>query len=369
MNSRILFLACVLAVSTGVLSACGREAGTKPEPPRAVKLEVAGAGASAQTLFVASVRQEQRAELAFENGGRIASIDVDVGDRVRQGQVLARLDPQPAQLRLQQAEANLRAATAQWRERQTQMRQQQAMFDDGAISQATLTGAQVALDAAQAQVHVAESDRDLAARALRQSALRAPFDGSVVARLQQPQADAAAGQAVLQLEGEGRPQAVAMLPAEVAQALTPGAQVQSHRADAPQATFALRVRGVSARVESGAGMQVIFDVVEAAAPLRSGDSLVLALGDAQAGILSVPLTAVVPHLGHDSAVLFVYRPADGAVERRNVTLGAVQGGRVRVLAGLAPREQVVASGAAFLSDGQKVLPFRSETRLSGGRAP
>lgn len=54
------------------------------------------------------------------------------------------------------------------------------------VSQAALISAQVALDAAQADLHVAESNHALAKRALRQSELRAPFDGSVVARLLQP---------------------------------------------------------------------------------------------------------------------------------------------------------------------------------------
>ncbi|MBN0545295.1 biotin/lipoyl-binding protein, partial [Pseudomonas aeruginosa] len=102
-----------------------------PEPLRTVKLEAVGAGSSAAaSRFEATLRQEQRAELAFENGGRIAEIAVDVGDRVRKGQVLARLDAEPARLRLAQAEANLRAATVQARERQIQLQQQQAMFED-----------------------------------------------------------------------------------------------------------------------------------------------------------------------------------------------------------------------------------------------
>ncbi len=94
------------------------------------------------------------------------------------------------------------------------------------VSQAALISAQVALDAAQADLHVAESNHALAKRALRQSELRAPFDGSVVARLLQPQADTAPGQTVLQIEGRGRLQAVATLPAEIAQALSPDKVIQ-----------------------------------------------------------------------------------------------------------------------------------------------
>lgn len=345
-----------------LLTSCSPDE-AKPLPPRSVKLEVVGAGASgAASRFVALLRQEQRAELAFENGGRIAEIAVDVGDRVRKGQVLATLDAEPARLRLAQAEANLSAAAAQAKERKIQLQQQQAMFEDGVVSQATLTSAQVAHDSAQAQLRVADSDRALAARALRQSELRAPFDGSVVARLLQPQTDAAAGQAVLHLEGQGQPQAVATLPVAAVEGLSPGAVVQASRTDSSTGTFSLRLRSISSRLEGGASVQAIFDVAEASAPLRSGDSLLLALSGAPSADLSVVLSAVVAQKGEDA--VFVYNAKTGTVSRRVVQLGQVAGGRVLISAGLRPGDQVVAAGSAFLANGQSVLPLQPSSHLN-----
>ncbi len=161
------------------------------------------------------------------------------------------------------------------------------------VSQAALISAQVALDAAQADLHVAESNHALAERALRQSELRAPFDGSVVARLLQPQADTAPGQTVLQIEGAGPCyQAVATLPAEIAQALSPDKVIQGNRTDTPQTSISLRLRSVSPRLESGASLQAIFDVTETTTPLHSGDALLLALSATATPALSVPLPAV-----------------------------------------------------------------------------
>jgi len=364
--ARSLYPVGLLAAAL-MLSACSPDAAA-PAQPRSVKLEAIGAGsADAASRFVATLRQEHRADLAFENGGRIAEIAVDVGDRVRKGQVLASLDAEPARLRLTQAEANLRAATGQAKERQIQLQQQQAMFEDGVVSQASLTSAQVAHDSAQSQLRVAESDRALAARALRQSELRAPFDGSVVARLLQPQADAAAGQVVVQVEGQGQPQAVATLPAAIAQGLTPGSLVQASRADANAAAFTLRLRSVSSRLEGGASVQAIFDVAEASIPLRSGDSLMLSLSGASENDLSVPLPAVIAQQGKDA--VFVYDAKAGTVVRRAVKLGPIEGERIRVTSGLRSGEQVVAAGGAFLSDGQAVLPLRAASHLNDAGRP
>lgn len=372
--SRRVASACLLAVAATVLAGCGRANVVPPAAPRTVKLETAGIGAaSSDTRFIAMVRQEQRADLAFEQGGRIAAIAVDVGDRVRQGQVLARLDPAPMLLKLRQAEAQLRATAAQWRERDSQWRQQQAMFDDGATSRATLTAAQAALDAAAAQRQTAEADLALARRTLHQSEIRAPFDGSVVARLAQPQGDAAAGQVLLQLEGLGRPQAVAVLPGDIASGLQPGALVRARRAGAAE-PFSLRLRGVSSRLDAGGSAQVILDFQGAANALRSGDSLSLDLIDAPvgatvggpAGALTVPLSAVIADARGVNAAVFVYQQTAGRVTRRPVTLGPIAGERFVISAGLKPGEQIVTAGSAFLSDGQAVQPLPVASRLADG---
>lgn len=365
MNTRTRLLLLTMATAV-LLAGCSDDQPVRDQVPRSVKIETIGAAEQAQMRFVASVRQEQRAELSFENGGRVASIDVDVGDRVQQGQALARLDEQPIRLRLQQAEANVRSAVAQLDERRTQLRQQQAMFADGAVSKATLTSAQVALEAAQAQLQVAESDRALAQRALRQSVLRAPFDGSVVARLSQPAADVGTGQTVLQLEGQGRMQAIANLPPDVVQAFAPGQEVKTAEAgtDTAQAV-ALRVRSISTRRDNGGGVQVIFDVVRATSTLHSGDSLVLAL-TRPALPISVPLTAVLPHVAGDRGEVYVYDERAGVVRRRTVTLGSVEGERVHLSSGVTRGDRIVVTGTAFLTDGQKAQPFRSPSHLVTG---
>ena len=360
--------ACLVALAGAMLAGCDREHTAPPIPPRAVKLETVGVTAGSDaTRFVATVRQEQRADLAFEGGGRIAMMTVDVGDRVRRGQLLARLDQAPIQLKLRQAEAQVRAAAAQWRERDSQWRQQQAMFTDGSASRATLTSAEAALDAAASQRQTAEAELALAQRALRQSEIRAPFDASVVARLAQPQGDAAAGQPVLQLEGVGRLQAVAVLPAEVVSRLQPGSVIRARRSGVAD-PLSLQLRSVSSRLDAGGSAQAILDLQGPAPALRSGDSLSLDLIEGPAGTLTVPLSAVVADARGGNAAVFVYQATAGRVTRRPVTLGTISGERFAVHAGLKPGDQVVAAGASFLSDGQAVQPLAAESRLATGGA-
>jgi len=357
-------LPAALFACAAMLAACQPHTAAPPAV-RAVKLDAPAAGTDDGVRFIATVRRQQRAELSFEQGGRLAEVMVDVGERVRKGQVLARLDTEPARLKLRQAEASVAAATAQLRERDNQLRQQRAMFDDGAASQATLTAATAALQAAQAQLDAAQSDRDLAARALRTTELRAPFDGRIVARLLQPDAQAAPAQAVLQLDGDHGAQALAALPADAAARLHPGDRIDAR--DGAGNAFALRVRGIAARLEHGITASVLFDLDTPAPDVRGDESLQLTLPAAGTPALTVPLSALLLTRQGDAAAVYVYDAGLGAVRRREVRLGAVRGERVEVRAGLRADERVVAAGAAFLADGQKVTPMRAAPLSNGGR--
>ncbi|WP_045764462.1 efflux RND transporter periplasmic adaptor subunit [Xanthomonas albilineans] len=372
MTSRhILLLTLFLSLAMLSLSGCSQDTTPVADAPRAVKLEIVASGANQDSeRFVAQVRQQQRAELGFEGGGRIADIAVDIGDRVHAGQILARLDPEPNRLRLQQAEANVGIASADLQQQQTQLAQQQAMFDDGATSAATLTAAKSSFAAAQARVRSAQSELALARRAVRQSELRAPFDGNVVARLQQPDALVGAGQAVLQVDGQDHAQVVATLPAARAATLQPGQEIAAYRSTAPEHALPLRLRSVSTRVEEGATVQALFDSASAVAQLHAGETLLLALptaGSVQPP--SVPLSALIPSMGNQKMMLFVYRQDSRTVRRRQVDTGRIEGERVQILGGLRTGEYIVATGAAFLHDGQAVVPFHPATRLSSSTTP
>ncbi|MCF5965305.1 efflux RND transporter periplasmic adaptor subunit, partial [Xanthomonas perforans] len=195
------------------------------------------------------------------------------------------------------------------------------------------------------------------------------FDGSVVARLQQPQADVAAGQAVLQVEGQGHVQLVATLPAIAGAGLVPGQTVHARVVDAGGAPIELRLRSLSSRLDNATTVQALLEPLAAAPSLRSGDSVMLTLPPAAASTPSVPLSAVLPRLNRQQASVFVYQPATRAVIERAVDLGTIVGERVQILRGLRAGEQVVSAGVGFLVNGQPVTPLQAQTQLSGGRTP
>ncbi|MCQ9186477.1 efflux RND transporter periplasmic adaptor subunit, partial [Streptomyces sp. IBSBF 2953] len=221
------------------------------------------------------VRIEQRADLSFEGSGRIASIAVDVGDTVRRGQTLARLDPEPAQLKLQQARADVSAAKAQKAERELNFRQQQALFDDRVISPATLAAARAAYLSANEQLDSAKATEAMASRAVRTSAIVSPFNGRIVARSVQPFVDVTAGQSVLQIEGAEKAEVVGMLPAALVTKLKPGDVASAYTNANPTRIVSIRLESLSSRLENGALVQAIFRPVDANSELRSGEAVLI----------------------------------------------------------------------------------------------
>ena len=358
------------------LAACDRQPVRAEAPLRMVKLITTSTTAAADYRFVALVRQARRADLSFENGGKLAGVMVDVGDTVRRGQVLATLDPEPAHLQVLQAEAQVRSTAGQLQERRDQLRQQQAMHADGATSKLTLDAAQLAVTMADAAHSSANAALQLASRAQRQGVLRAPYAGRIKARLAEPGALAASGQAVLQIEGDSHPQVVADLPAALLPAsLKPGAVVVARGADQATAgsdaadAIKLTLRSLADHIDAGGTVQAIFDLQPGQTPRRSGEALLIAIASGAPQIATLPLTAVAQSTKAGTGHVFVYHRTGNVLERRAVVLGRQRGDSIDVTQGLRPGEEVAGAGTAFLIDRQRVVPYHSASTLATGEQP
>jgi RND family efflux transporter MFP subunit len=337
-----------------------------PDPGlRAVKIETVQSASVSTLHFLGTVRQHERADLSFESRGRVARVDVDVGDSVLRGQVLAMLDIAPANLRLRQAQANVSAALAEVAERRLQFEQQQALFADRTISSVVLESARVAYQTAVSQLQVTRSIEELARREVRHGAIVAPFDGRVVARTAQPFTDVSEGQVVLQVEGRNGTEIVAMLPTTDAAELEAGAPALARLGETSITSWRLALEHLSSRTDSGSLVQAIFRVDDPNARLQSGTIATVVIPDPKAeSVPNVPADALLIGSSSREAHLFIYDSKRGRVTAREVALGEMRNGRVLIESGLLVGEQVVVAGAPFLADGQAVTVFQPTTRLS-----
>jgi RND family efflux transporter MFP subunit len=290
--------------------------------------------------FDGVVEPVKQSTVSAQASGRIATLTVKAGDRVRAGQLLATIDDRESQTGLQRSQAQAAQADAEWRNAQAHAQRTRELQAQGFVSKA-------ALDTAETQLKSAQAGREQAGAGVRQSALAqgftrvtAPYDGWVLETLAQAgdlavpgkplltlyaplplratvqvpasrgEAARAAGRVEIQVpDGKGGSQWISPVARSVLPAADPVAQTLEWRLELPAAVQGL-VPGQQVRVRfvGGEARRV---VVPAGAVLRRGE-----------------LTAV-------------YVASGGGFALKAVRLGADHGAAgIEILAGLGTTDQV-----------------------------
>lgn len=319
---------------------------------------VAQAGAGRSTLgFDGVVEAVRQTVVASQVAGAIVRLDVKVGDRVRAGQVLMRIDARAAEQTAAASEAQARAARAELDVAAKDFQRQQQLFQQNYISAAALDRADAAFKATQAQLQAQVAQAGAARTQSGLHVVTAPFDG-VVSEVPVQLGDMAMpGRALATVYDPAALRITAAVPQSVAQQMVAG---QTPRAELPGLPAAaawvtpLRVQQLPTVDAATLSVQLRADLPPALAGVVPGMFARLWLpvlastgsaapGGAAAAGLTVPLQAVVRHA--ELTAVYVLG-ADGKPVLRQVRLGRSQGEQVEVLAGLMAGERVVTTPQA-----------------------
>ncbi len=370
MSRRVLTAALLAALPA---AACAREAPyEKPLTPVRVET-VAAVPAGAALRYSAAMLPRERVDLAFKVPGYVAEIArvrdrgglraVHEGDRVRRGEVLARVRTDDYEVKVRQARSQLAEAEAAYAQAKDAFDRATTLFGQQSATKPDLEAARAAFDTVTAKRDGARALVAEAENALADTALRAPIDGLLIKRLVE----------VGSLVGPGTPGFVVADTSSIKVVFgAPDLVVRGLALHAPQAItteaypnerFEGRITGIAPAADPGS---LVFDV-EVTVPngdgrLKAGmvASLELAHG-AAAPQLAVPIAAVLrsPRQA-DGYAVYVVEERDGQarVRLRDVALGALVGNAVAVTSGLRAGDRVVVSGATIVSDGEQVQILR-----------
>jgi len=293
------------------------------------------------------------------SGLRLDAVLVNVGDRVRRGQVLATLASEAVRADIQNAQASLQEAQALAAEAKSNADRARNLRAADAISaqeaQRSLTAEQTAL------ARVESAKAQLAAQELRgrQTRVVAPDDGVISARSATVGAVVQPGVELFRLIRQSRLEWRAELPSADLVRVQPGMKAVATPPGGQPVEG--RVRMVAPTVDGGTRNGIVYVDLPASATQAGARAGMFASGKlavGQAGGLTVPQTAVLLRDGF--SYVFVVE-AQQAVRQVKVKVGRRQGERIEVLEGLKEGAQVVAAGVAFLADGDTV-------RVVGGRS-
>lgn len=160
----------------------------------------------------ATIEAVRQATLAAQVPGRIMALEVDAGDSVRRGQLLARIDPSEASAALAAADARVAAAEADLVNARAEHQRARSLVAKHFLSQSALDAARSRLDAAEAQVRAARASRGQAATVEGYTAISSPLDGLVAVRHIERGEMAQPGRALLTVYDPAAMRAVVDLP-------------------------------------------------------------------------------------------------------------------------------------------------------------
>ncbi|MFT3907122.1 MAG: efflux RND transporter periplasmic adaptor subunit [Steroidobacteraceae bacterium] len=292
----------------------------------------------------------QEIVIAPEVGGyQVAAVNVEIGDRVKRGQELARLSSDLLNSQVLVERASVAQSQALLENAKASLQRGETIATSGALSKADLDTLRA--NAATAEASLASAQASLAAAELRLKLTHvlAPDDGVITARSINIGQVAQAGTEILRLLRQGRVEWRAEVPEGDLLQIKPGQKVVLTSVTGKQLIG--KVRSVAPTVQTTNRTALVYVDVPGGPDARPG---MFARGDiavGSGGALMAPLAAVLVQDGY--SYVYVIR-ADGTVERRRVTTGTVQNGLIEVTQGVQADERIVTSGVAFLSDGQKV---------------
>lgn len=368
-----LLVVCLLAAVLGYprlrsIWLDSRKAGQAVAAAEAVAVEVAPVtrgDITVVSLLPGRVTALQEVNVTPKIPGRLKMVNVDVGDRVHQGQVLAVLDDAEIAAQVKQAEAGVvvaersaEAAAAALEEARRNLERVQQLYDAGAASLQQLQQAQTAYD--QASAGVADAQVDLARAALEtaqvqqaNTVITAPMSGVVAVRLADPGEYATPPQPILTLVNLEQ----VLIETSVSEAqVVKLALGQSLKVKVPavgEGTINARITSISPAPDPKTRLFAMRAL--AANPgsrLKPGMTAEVSLvDDVRANVVKVPVNAVLNREGGR----VVYLVEGDRARERQVETGLSDTAHIEIKSGLAVGESLVVSGQDFLADGSRIV--------------
>lgn len=292
----------------------------------------------------------QEGVVSAETGGlRITALHADVGDTVRRGQLLAELARDSVEADLRKYQAALASSQASLAQASANAARARQVKGSGALSDQQVNEYLVAEQTARASVAQASAQLDAQKIVLAHTRIVAVDDGVISSRSATLGKVASAGDEMFRLVRQNRIEWRAELDARQLAEVRSGQSASLTLPDGRTITGKVRVAAPTLASDTSRGY--VYVSLPAASPARAG---MYASGRIEVGsrpALSVPQSALVLRDGR--SYVFEVGP-DSRVLRCSVTVGRRQGDRVEIVSGIRDGARVVASGAAFLADGDKV---------------
>lgn len=344
-----------------VLCACGTEEKAFTEVIRPIAWQEVQQSSFEQVRRLSgTIYPVEEANLSFEVGGKIEWIKVKLGDEVKRGDALARLDQRNFNLSRQSTQANMQKSIAALSEAENEYKRYAELSEKGLVSKSGFDNAKAAFESATSALNITKTQLDIANKDLSDSILTAPYNGKITQRLSEPSMQVSPGQAIFEIEGDDGLEVQVMVPETLIRNLSKGSKIAIHYPAFPNLNSTGTIAEISSRAASANAFPVTILIDSDVKNLRAGMTAEVDFtfqGVGRTGFegkaFRLPLSALAADEGQKTYV-FVYDVEQQILQKRMVQTESILNNEVLVSAGLKPGEIIAIAGVSFLREGQSV---------------
>ena len=358
MNLAKTLIASLIILSSLTLWGCNREQTTTEQVPFVMVVQPS-TSLTEQKSYAGEVKARQQTDLAFRVSGQVMQRFVDVGDQVRVGQVLAKLDVKDAQLQLNASRAQLESAQSAAKVAEQELTRFKQLLPMNAVSRSQYDAMNNQYQAALASLKQAQSNYEVSQNQTRYNQLIADKSGVITARNIEVGQVVAAGQAAYQLAIAGEREVVIGVPEQAITQIKVGQDAIVTLWSKPDERFAAYVREISPAADQSRTFSVKVALREGQNTIQLGQSARVFFSSTESNVLSVPLASV--SAAGKNAYVWVVN-ADNSIRKVPVSVGEYGRDSVTIRSGLQPKDYVVVGGVHLLREKQKIQPISRDNK-------
>jgi len=303
--------------------------------------------------------------LSFEIAGNLQAIQLDVGQPVKKGDVLANIDPKTLLLKLDSAKSVFEQAKLAAQIAGDDYKRKAILLKKGVIAQAAADKSRNEAQRTKADMIQAKKALETAQENFEKAELKAPFDGIINTVEAKSFANISAGGAIATIYSTKGFEASFSVNYDVVNMLVVGKKAVVRLADDPTVKLDAQVSELGAKADTVSSFPVVVKLNNTSPNLKAGMAIEIALSFAVEngkGFL-LPLSVLAlegddkkakNHIKDDTALIYVFDKVSSTVKRREIKIGGIRENALIVVDGLKPGEHVASAGVSFLRDGQKV---------------
>lgn len=359
---RMIYRFIPLLALLAVISGCNRDPGPEEDVVRpVVTMQIASPSEAKVRTFSGVAKSAIESSLSFRVSGEIVELPAKVGMLVKQGDLVARLDPTDFELQVKETDAALAQAMATFNQLKADWIRKKSLYESRTISKSEMDQAEASYRSVAAQVDAARKRRELAQQQLNYTVLIAPANGSLAQVPVNVHQTVQGGQVIASLSASGNMEFETAVPERLISRINEGDKTIVRFESIPGRDFTALAVEVGVEALQLSTFTVTLRIVDEDSRIMPGmignAEFSFRIPEEAATIVPPQSVAADPDGGR---FVWIVDMQSMTVTRRDVRVGGLTPEGLEILDGLTPGDKLVIRGVHRLKEGRKIRLLDAE---------